>query len=213
MNFRKLSNESLYQLSFEKKVSSNSCWIILSADARRLLYCQGSAAMFTRTLRFGSYRTKVLGPQQPSLEKIAASMIYSTHLTADGSRLFFYRQYVVPGHEVPVAIERESPTTFVRKKCNFVASFQNSESRGNEIVTLLIVSSNVLTWTLNFVIYRTIDLGHQNPSFEKIAGLVFHSTNLKTDESRPFFLVVVRKIFLGTWGSGSNRTRVSNNFR
>ena len=87
----------------------------MSADARKLLHCQVSAAMFTRTLRFGSYRTKVLGPQQPSLEKIAASVFHSTNLTADGSRLFSgsCRQKVVPVCEFSEAIERKSSTTFL----------------------------------------------------------------------------------------------------
>ena len=48
-----------------------------------------SAATFTRTLRCGVYRTIVLGPQQPSIEKIAHLVYHSTNLTTDGSRLFF----------------------------------------------------------------------------------------------------------------------------
>ena len=48
-----------------------------------------SAATFTGTLSFGTYRTIVLEPQQLSIEKMAASVSHSTNLTADVSRLFF----------------------------------------------------------------------------------------------------------------------------
>ena len=48
-----------------------------------------SAATFTGTLSFGTYRTIVLDPQQPSFEKMAASVFHSTNLTAEGSRQFF----------------------------------------------------------------------------------------------------------------------------
>ena len=58
-------------------------------DEKRLLYCYVLAAMFTRTLKFGTYRTKDLGPQESSTEKMAASLFHSTNLTADGSRMFF----------------------------------------------------------------------------------------------------------------------------
>ena len=48
-----------------------------------------STAMFTGALRFGTYRTIVLGPQQPSIEKIVPLVFHSTILTTDGSRLLF----------------------------------------------------------------------------------------------------------------------------
>ena len=48
-----------------------------------------SAATFTGTLSFGTYRTIVLDPQQPPFEKMAASVFHSTNVTADGIRLFF----------------------------------------------------------------------------------------------------------------------------
>ena len=48
-----------------------------------------SAATFTGTLSFGTYRTIVLEPQQLSFEKMAASVSHSTNLTADVSTLFF----------------------------------------------------------------------------------------------------------------------------
>ena len=53
----------------------------------------------------------------------------------------------------------------------------------------------MFTRTRTFGTYRTIVLGNQQPSIEKIAPLVFHSTTLTTDGSRLFFLVVVRKKF------------------
>ena len=89
--------------------------IVWSACAKRLLYCNVSAAMFTKKLRFASYRTIVLGSEQPSLEKVAPLVFHSTNLTTDGSRLFSGSclQKVSPGHQFSVAIERESPTTFV----------------------------------------------------------------------------------------------------
>ena len=46
--------------------------------------------------------------------------------------------------------------------------------------------------TLTFGTYRTIVLGHQQPSTEKIDPLVLHSENLKLGGSRLFFLVIVR---------------------
>ena len=66
-----------------------------------------SAATFTGTLSFGTYRTIVLDPQQPSFQKMAASVFHSTNLTADGSRQFsgICSQNIVPGHAVPVAIK------------------------------------------------------------------------------------------------------------
>ena len=66
-----------------------------------------SAATFTGTLSFGTYRTIVLDPQQPSFEKMAASVFHSTNLTAEGSRQFSgsFQQTVVPGRAVPVAIK------------------------------------------------------------------------------------------------------------
>ena len=54
----------------------------------------------------------------------------------------------------------------------------------------------MFTRTLTFGTYWTIVLGHQQPSIEKIAPLVFHSTYLTTDGSKLFFLVVVHKKFL-----------------
>ena len=45
--------------------------------------------MFTGTKIFGSYRTIVLGPQQPSTQEIAHLVFHSTNVTTDGSRLFF----------------------------------------------------------------------------------------------------------------------------
>ena len=48
-----------------------------------------SAATLTGSLSFGTYRTIVLDPQQPSFETMAASVFHSTILTADRSRLFF----------------------------------------------------------------------------------------------------------------------------
>ena len=71
--------------------------------------------MFTKKLKLDSYRTTVLSPKQPSFEKIADLVFHSTKLTTDGSRFFacICRQNVVPGHEVSVAIDRESSTVFV----------------------------------------------------------------------------------------------------
>ena len=50
--------------------------IIFRADTRRLLHCYLSATMFTKTLRFLSYRTIVLVPKQLSFEKIAALVFH-----------------------------------------------------------------------------------------------------------------------------------------
>ena len=65
--------------------------------------------------------------------------------------------------------------------------------------------------TLSFGSYRAIVLGPQQPLIEKIAPLVVHSTNLTTDVSRLFFLVVLYKPFPVTWSFFSCQTRVSNN--
>ena len=72
--------------------------------------------MFTRTLRFGTYRTIVSKPENPLFEKITALVFNSTNWTTDGSRMFFSSscpQDDFLGHKVSVAIERESPTPFV----------------------------------------------------------------------------------------------------
>ena len=45
--------------------------------------------MFTRALRFGTYRRIVLGPQEYSIEKMAGLVFPSTNLATGGSRLFF----------------------------------------------------------------------------------------------------------------------------
>ena len=84
-----------------------------------------SAATFTWTLSFGTYRTIVLDPQNPSFEEMAASVFHPTNLTADGSRQFSgsFQQTVVSGHTVPVAIKPGPSTTSFEKKCNFFASF------------------------------------------------------------------------------------------
>ena len=100
---------------------------------------------------------------------------------------------------------------FRLEKGNFFASFYNFESRCKNTVTLLIVDSHAHR-ALSFGIYRTIVLRPKQPSFEKNTPLVFHSTNLTTDGSRLFFLVVVRKFFPGTLSFGSYQTSVSNNF-
>ena len=81
---------SLQQISFEKIELSLLRSITLRADTRQLLHCSSSAAMFTKKLRFGSYRTIVLSPKQPSFEKIVALVFHSTNLTIDGSRLLFW---------------------------------------------------------------------------------------------------------------------------
>ena len=52
----------------------------------------------------------------------------------------------------------------------------------------------MFTNKIKFGGYWTIVLGSKQPSFEKIAALVFHSINLTTDGSR-LFLVVVRNKF------------------
>ena len=71
--------------------------------------------MFTKKLRFGSYRTIVLSPKQPSFEKIVALVFHSTNWTTDGSTMFFWLLAAkrFPGQNFSVAIEQESPTTFV----------------------------------------------------------------------------------------------------
>ena len=71
--------------------------------------------MFTKKLRFGSYRTIVLSPKQPSFEKIAALVFHSTNLTEMEADCFSGScpQYVSQGHKISEAIKRESPTTSV----------------------------------------------------------------------------------------------------
>ena len=54
--------------------------------------------MFTRAPRFGTFRTIVLGPQESSIQNSGSCW-----------------QNVVPGHEVPVAIESGSSTTLFEK--------------------------------------------------------------------------------------------------
>ena len=101
------------------------------------------------------------------------------------------------GQKFSVAIERDSPTTFVWK--NVISLLRSITLRAEGIRLLSCkLSAATFTWTLSFGIYRKIVLGPQKPSFENIAALVFQSTNLKTDEIRLFFLVVLRKIFFGT---------------
>ena len=66
-----------------------------------------------RALRFGTYRTVVLGLQLPLLEKIAALVFHSTNLTADGTRLISGScRQKIPLHEVSEAIEKKSSTFF-----------------------------------------------------------------------------------------------------
>ena len=109
------------------------------------------------------------------------------------------------GQKFSVAIERESPTTFVRKKCNFVASFHNSESRGNEIVILLIVGSHVHLDTK--FRYLSNDSFSSSKTFIREDCRVGVSINKLNDSWKQLiFLVVVRKTFYQEWGFGSYRT-------
>ena len=73
---------------FWKKGQFNASFNYFESRRKETVILLRSAAMLTRTLRFGNYGTIVLGPQQPSLETIAASVFHSTNSTADGSRPF-----------------------------------------------------------------------------------------------------------------------------
>ena len=76
--------------------------------------------MFIGPIRFGTYQTIILGPQESSTEKRAAFLFHSTRLTnstnfkmeADSSS-GSCPQKVFPGHELSVAIKRESLTLFI----------------------------------------------------------------------------------------------------
>ena len=101
--------------------------------------------MFTGTLSFGSYRTIVLGPQQPSIEKIATLVFHSTNMTTDGSRLFFWylSQTFPTGTYIFGTYRTRVSNNFHLKEGNFFASFYNFESRCKNTVALLIVGSHV----------------------------------------------------------------------
>ena len=112
-------------------------------------------------------------------------MIHSTNLTADGSRLFPSNCRQKVGHVVSKAIERESSTTFNWK---IVISMMRS-------ITLRADTKILLPCYPGLGSDRTIISNPKQPSFVKIAALVFHSTNWTTDGSILFFLVVFRKKF------------------
>ena len=96
-----------------------------------------SAATFTATLSFGTYRTIVLDPQQPSFEKMAASVFHSTNLKLDSrwKQTAFsgsYWQKIVPGLAVPVAIKPGPSTTSFEKKVTSLLRSTISEQMHEE---------------------------------------------------------------------------------
>ena len=70
--------------------------------------------MLTGTLRFGTYRTKVLDPQQLFIEKITHLVLFNQLYDRWKQTVSSISspQKVSAGHEVSVAIKRESLTTF-----------------------------------------------------------------------------------------------------
>ena len=115
---------------------------------------------------------------------------------------------VSPGHEVLVAMKRDSLTLFIWKNTVLCLDrFFGLKNRRKTSVILVSVGPK-FTRSLRFGTYRTIVLGPQQPSIEKIASLVFHSTNLTTDGSTLFSVVVVCQKFPQAWSFGSYQTRV-----
>ena len=137
----------------KKNVTSLRRSITLRADTRRLLHCYFPAALFTKKLRFGSYRTIVSYPKQPSFENIAALVFHSTNLITDGS---------FNGTKFFGSYRTRVSNTFRVREGNFFALFFNFESRCKNTVTLLIVDSHAHR-ALRFGTYRTVVLGLQLP--------------------------------------------------
>ena len=145
--------------------------IIWSAGAKRLLYCFVSALMFTWTLRFGTYQTILLDPQQLSIKKIAPLLFHSTSLTTDGSRLFSSScpRKISPGDEVSIAIKQEPLTIFFWKKSiPCVIRIFGLKNGRQKTVVLLSVGSNVhrdtKTWFLSNDRFRSSRIFNRNDS-------------------------------------------------
>ena len=122
-----------------------------------------SAATFTATLSFGTYRTIVLDPQQPSFKKMAASVFHSTNLKLDSrwkQTAFSGRcwQKIVPGLAVLVAI-KPGPSTTSFEKNYFLCFVPQFQSRCMKSATLLTVGSHVhwdtKFWYLSYDSFRS----------------------------------------------------------
>ena len=152
--------------------------------------------MFTGTLSFGSYRTIVLGPQQPSIEKIATLVFHSTNMTTDGSRLFFWylSQTFPTGTYIFGTYRTRVSNNFHLKEGNFFASFYNFESRCENTVALLIVGSHVhrgtKIWYLSNYNFRSSRICNQ-----KDGRFVVSFNKLDRRWKQTLYLLVVRKMF------------------
>ena len=90
---------------------------------------------------------------------------------------------ISPGLEVSVAIKQESLPTFFWKTFSSM-SRSIIWSAGVKSLLYCKLPAAMFTKRLRFGSNQTIVLSPKQPSFERIAALVFHSTNVTTDGER-----------------------------
>ena len=151
--------------------------------------------MFTKKLRFGSYRTIVLSFKQPSFEKFAAFVFHSKNSTTDGSRLFSGScPQCFTGTKIFGSYWTRVSKNFRLKKGNFFASFYNFESSCKNAVTLLIVDSHVhrgtKIWYLSHDSFRSPRIFNQ-----KVGRFVVSFNKLDGRWKQTVYVVVVLKWF------------------
>ena len=162
--------------------------------------------MFTRTLRFGTYRTKVSSHKQPSSGKISALVFHSTNWTQVEAECFSgsWPQKVSPGQNFSVATNRESPTTFVWKKV--ISLFRS-------IIWEQIQDDCYIASCRQWCSPRNDSFKSWKTFFRKDCRLGVSLNKLDNRWKQNVFLVVVPKKFHQGKNFDSYRTRVSNNFR
>ena len=109
--------------------------------------------MFTGALRFGTYRTIILGPQEKSQFSVSLDFLECRRkktviLLSVGSNVHQDTNIWYLSHD-----RFRSSTTFIRKDGRFDVSFNKLDSRWKQTVFLVVVG-NCCTWSWGFGWYR-----------------------------------------------------------
>ena len=169
--------------------------------------------MFTRTLRFGTYRTIVLDPQKPSFKQIAALVFQSAILTAHENWLFFLQLFAqsFTGTWSFGSYQTRVSSNFLLKKSQFYVSFNYLECRRKKTVLLLSVGSKVHQDTK--IRYLSNDSFRSSTTFARKDdrfGVLLNKLDSRWKET--VFLVIVGNSCTRAWGFGSYQLRVFNYF-
>ena len=149
--------------------------------------------MFTGALRFGSYRTIVWSPHQPSFEKDDRFGVSLNKLDSRWKQTVFL---VVVGNCCTRAwgFGSYQPRVFNYFHKRIVISLLRSLALRADTRRLFhcYLSTAMFPKKQKFDSYRTIILSPKQPSFKKIAASVFHSTKFDDSWKQTVFLVAVR---------------------